>query len=89
MSEYLNNVFGGIAVIQDEGYQLVRLADAFLMTGNKAMSEELRLIASNIAAAGTQIRQAVGKEIDDELKESQAAFGRTLNALLSQLQQGE
>ena len=82
MSEYLDNVFGGLETINNEAYHLERIADALLLTGNRSMAGDLRYMSANLSAASSQIRQAVGKEIHDEYEANQASVGKTINALI-------
>jgi tellurite resistance protein len=88
--EYLDAMHDGCDRIRMIGEELYNLSDAFRATGNVRVANQLRELAGMSYAEANGIREAVGKEINDQFKQSQEASANVLNAALAgAIAQGE
>lgn len=62
--------------------RLNKLAQAFAMTGNLTMSEDLTYIAEDISAHSANISDAYSKEVRYQFDETQKQIGKTLRAAM-------
>ena len=60
MLEYMKVVEENIKTIEYEARDLISLSDAFYITGNQVMGEELRRIAARLRVSCTDIRDEAG-----------------------------
>jgi hypothetical protein len=63
--------------------ELSELAEAFRMTGNRAISDALFNYSQQIKETSAAIRDAWGEQVKFELAESQKGIGRTMEVILS------
>lgn len=83
MSEYLDEVFGGIETTHTVIYRLNDLADALYCTGNDQLAEKMAEMATLLTGASDQIRKAVAKEANRGLEQVQQASASIIGTCLA------
>jgi len=83
MSEYLDEVFGGIETTHTVIYRLNDLADALYCTGNDQLAEKMAEMATLLTGASDQIRKAVAKEANRGLEQAQRASAGIIETCLA------
>lgn len=81
MSDYLDEVNAGLALVYRTTLGLQDMADAALIMGNERLSLNLRGLAKDLTKARETIDKAVSKEILDRVDASMQAARKTMGAL--------
>lgn len=81
--EILNKHFDATRILSEIAFQLYGMANAFKITGNEVMGEELSVIGSIIEKQTKNANQAFGEMINDRYKQSQETSGLLLKAALA------
>lgn len=82
---YLDTIFSPTSELLGISEYLERLGRAFRMTGNTKVSEEMSEIAKDIDRIQKSISGAVGNEINDRCKQSEAETGEVLKLVIGGL----
>lgn len=80
--ESINATGDCVSVCQAAQRRLNRLADAFAMTGNDRVANELEDIGGIIVEAAIAAQRAQSKSLSNDLREANEFTGRMLSGLL-------
>ena len=82
MSEYLDDIYEGSETIRGVVYKLMNLSEAFHLTGNSVLGDDLYDLCVHLKQAEKQINSAVSKNINRSLKQSQEGIANILKAYI-------
>ena len=82
MSDYLKTMNEEHVNLFEIANELNSLSNSFYDTGNETMADTLDAISRDIAISANNINEAVGDELNRQVKKSQAEVCKTLNVIL-------
>lgn len=89
MSEWLEDIHDASDRLRTNSYELQDLAQAFLITGNSKVFNQLSEIASEVMEDSDKARKAAGSALGEQLKHSQDATLNMMTACLAGVKIGE
>lgn len=78
--EFLNDLHTHCAQMRHASAELERLSNAFYVTGNAMIADQLGAIAGDLSQMQQALRDSYGRELGQQLEQSQAAFRETVSA---------
>jgi hypothetical protein len=81
--EYLDSISKNTARIRDISYLLAEISGGFYIVGNDKLGDELRDMAHELKSAEKDINDAVGREINKNLRRSEESASNTVKAVLA------
>lgn len=83
MSDYLETISNTTKVIRGHASHLRKLGNAFYMTGNAEIADQLDYISSSIMQAEEDLQDAISKNVTDQYNQSMQSTTNMINACIS------
>lgn len=82
MSDYLDEIHTACDGILNASYFLQKLSNAFVMTGNEKVGDDLLYLSAELSDCQRSIRDSIGKDLNDRVKRSQEENAKILGMCL-------
>lgn len=82
MRDYLDEIHDSCDKILNASYYLKKLSNAFVMTGNEKVGDDLLYLSAELLDCQASIRGSIGRELRDGVKRSQEDHAKILSMVL-------
>lgn len=83
MSDYREKIHESCDKILNASYFLQKLSNAFVVTGNEKVGNDLLYLSAELSDCQRSIRDSIGQKIDADYKQSLQSTANMMNALLA------